>query len=59
MKHTAAVCEQLLRSGANVNAADNRGATPILVCCASGRYIQYSVIMVVIVCYNLLSLVLI
>jgi len=41
VKHTVAVCEQLLHSGANVNAADNRGATPILVCCASGRYALY------------------
>ena len=36
-RHTDALCRVLLDNGAQVDARDARGATPLLVCCASGK----------------------
>lgn len=39
--HSRALCEVLLKHGAQVNTPDNRGATPLLVCAASGRWVLH------------------
>ena len=40
-KHTLELCRTLIDAGASIEAADARGVTPFLVCCASGRSVIF------------------